>query len=303
VTAEAAAWGTSVTPDEWAAIREGYDRLMGPGRLDDIFQFVPFMYRIRPDALKRYRLFVDTVTQGRGLEDGMPNPPVASLVSGHFYVTLPYPDGVLGDLFVASRINGTKQEVADILALSFLHSGPFGMNVIAHECQADLDRWVEGDNATGITWPEGWNIDASAFQCGIDFEAVVDDTDLSGREYDLIEAWHLKVQGEVPAYVTFLGAHFPRALRAFRARYETSTGGQLPRQFIALCHVHLSACWGQTGSLRRSLRMARHFGVSKDHAVQIMALAMLYLGDVAMDSAVTDANEILADWPESSQQA
>ena len=84
---------------------------------------------------------------------------------------------------------------------------------------------------------------------------------------------------------------------------RTSAAGQLPKQFIALCHVHLSACWGQTGSLRRSLRMARHFGVSKDHAVQIMALAMLYLGDVAMDSALTDANEILAEWPEAGPQA
>jgi len=292
-----AEWSTSLTPDEWAGIREVYDRLMGPDRLDELFRFVPFMHRVRPDALKRYRLFVDTVTQGRGLQDGMPNPPVASLVSGHFYVTLPYPDGVLGDLFVAAQVNGTKQEVADILALSFLHSGPFGMNVIAHECEADLDEWKEDNAATGIEWPKGWGVDPDAFRCGIDFEAISDETDLTSQEYELIERWHREIQGEVPAYVAFLGMHFPRALRAFRARYETSTEGTLPKQFIALCHVHLSAAWGQTGSLRRSLRMARHFGVAKEHAVQIIALAMLYLGDVAMDSALTDVNEILAGWP------
>jgi hypothetical protein len=289
-------WSTDLSASEWSQIRAGYDRLLGPGRLDDLFRFVPFMHRIRPDALKRYRLFIDTVTQGGGLNDGLPNPPVASLVSGHFYVTLPYPDGVLGDLFVAAQVKGTKQEVADILALSFLHSGPFGMNVIAHACDDELDAWQDADDATGIQWPDGWGVDPAAFRCGIDFESRDGNTELSADELHLIENWHRDVQGEVPAYVSFLGMHFPRALRAFRARYETSVDGTLPKEFIALCHVHLSAAWGQTGSLRRSLRMARHFGVKKDHAVQVIALAMLYLGDVAADSALEDVNQILAAW-------
>jgi alkylhydroperoxidase/carboxymuconolactone decarboxylase family protein YurZ len=290
------AWSTELTPSDWLGIREGYDRLLGPGRLDDLFRFVPFMHQIRPDALKRYRLFVDTVTQGGGLSDGMPNPPVASLVSGHFYVTLPYPDGVLGDLFVAAQVNGRKQEVADILALSFLHSGPFGMNVIAQACDDEFHAWQEREDATGINWPEGWVVDPDAFRCGIEFESGDGDGELPEHEYRLIESWHREVQGEVPAYVAFLGAHFPRALRAFRARYETSVSGTLPKQFIALCHLHLSAAWGQAGSVRRCLRMARHFGVKKDHAVQVIALAMLYLGDVAADSALDDVNEILANW-------
>jgi hypothetical protein len=291
-----AVWNTQLSPSDWLRIRQEYDELLGAGRVDELFPFVPFMHRIRPDALKRYRLFIDTVTQGRGLSDGLPNPPVASLVSGHFYVTLPYPDGVLGDLLVAAQINGTKQEVADILALSFLHSGPFGMNVVAHACDDAFAAWEESADATGISWPAGWTVDPDAFRCGIDFESPHSEDELPDEEYRLIESWHRDVQGEVPAYVAFLGAHFPRALRAFRARYETSVTGTLPKQFVALCHVHLSACWSQTGSLRRCLRMARHFGVEKDHAVQVIALAMLYLGDVAMDSALEDVNEILASW-------
>jgi hypothetical protein len=290
------AWSPVLTPTEWAGVRRRYDDLLGAGRLDDLFRFVPFMYGIRPDALKRYRLFVDTVTQGEGLADGMPNPPVASLVSGHFYATLPYPEGVLGDLFVAAKINGTKQEVADVLALSFLHSGPYGMNTTALACADELEQWEPGEEASGITWPDGWDVDPDAFRCGIDFEEEPPEAGLSSEELRLLEDWHTRVQGEVPAYVSFLAAHFPRALRAFRARYETSVAGSLPKQFIALCHVHLAACWSQPASLRRMLRMARTFDVKKDHVVQIITLGMLYLGDVSMDSMLEGVNQALEGW-------
>jgi hypothetical protein len=290
------AWSTNLSDAEWRRVRQQYDDLLGPGELDELFRFVPFMREIRPDALKRYRLCVDTATQGTGLADGMPNPPVASLVSGHFYATLPYPEGVLGDLSVARQIGGTKQEVADIMALAFLHSGPCGMNATAKACDARMREWDSDAGETGVQWPDGWTVDSGAFRCGIDFDRDVESSGLSAEELNMIEAWHLRVQGEVPAYVTFLGKWHPLALRAFRARYETSTAGWLPKEFIALCHVHLAACWTRADALRRTLRMAKYFGVKKDQAVQILSLSMLYLGDIAMDGALEGVDEILDSW-------
>jgi hypothetical protein len=159
-----------------------------------------------------------------------------------------------------------------------------------------MQEWRSDNGATGVPWPEEWTVDPAAFQCGIDFRLDGGSQSLSPEELELIENWHRIVQGEVPRYVTFLGKHHPRALRAFRARYETSTSGALPKQFIALCHVHLAACWKRTEALRRMLRMARHFDVAKDHAVQILSLSMLYLGDVAMDSVVTGVDDLFDNW-------
>jgi alkylhydroperoxidase/carboxymuconolactone decarboxylase family protein YurZ len=104
------------------------------------------------------------------------------------------------------------------------------------------------------------------------------------------------VQGEVPAYVPFLATHYPLALKAFRARYETSMDGALPKQFIALCQLHLAACWRQPDAVRRTLHMSKHFGVTKNQAVQILTLAMLYLGDVAIDAALADVTDIIDAW-------
>jgi hypothetical protein len=42
--------------------------------------------------------------------------------------------------------------------------------------------------------------------------------------------------------------------------------------------------------------MARYFGVKRDHAVQIVTLGMLYLGDIGMDSAVQGIGDVLDDW-------
>jgi hypothetical protein len=186
---------------------------------------------------------VDTVTQGIGLEERMPNPPVASLVSGHYYATLPYAEGVLGDLLIAQRVGGTRQDVADILAMSFLHGGPHGMNLTARTLAPVMRESAERDStpSPGIQWPDGWTADASAFRCGVDFSTECPDSiEAAAAEVKQIQEWYRRVQGEVPRYVDFLAKHYPRALRAFRARYESSLAGSLPKQFIALCLVHLA---------------------------------------------------------------
>ena len=294
------AWSEGYTAEDYYnQVQKPYDDLLGPDAVDELFPFVPLMHEYRGDALRRYRLWVDTVTQGIGLEERMPNPPVASLVSGHYYATLPYTEGVLGDLLIAQRVGGTRQEVADILAMSFLHAGPYGMNLTARTLAPVMSEWAEREStpSPGIQWPEGWTVDASAFRCGVDFSTELpDNMEAAAAEVEQIEEWYRRVQGEVPGYVDMLAKHYPRALRAFRARYESSLAGSLPKQFIALCLVHLATCRAQPSAVRRGLHMARYFGVKRDHAVQIVTLGMLYLGDIGMDSAVQGIGDLLENW-------
>ena len=98
----------------------------------------------------------------------------------------------------------------------------------------------ERDDGPGIPWPDGWTVDPDAFRCGIDFSNATDTNEISDGDLAMIEDWHRRVQGDVPAYVGFLAAHYPLALKAFRARYETSMDGSLPKQYIALCQIQLS---------------------------------------------------------------
>ena len=83
-------------------------------------------------------------------------------------------------------------------------------------------------------------------------------------DLEKIEQWHERVEGEVPRYVSFLAKHNPLALKAFRARFETSTQRRtLPKQAIASCFVQYASVTGQPDALRRALHMARLFGVKR----------------------------------------
>ena len=170
------------------------------------------------------------------------------------------------------------------------------MNTSVRAAYEDMRAWDPADDGPGIPWPDDWVVDPEAFRCGIDFSSMDDKNEIRRLDLEKIEAWHTRVQGSVPRYVPFLAKYYPLALKAFRARYETSTEGTLPKQFIALCHVHLAACWNQPDSLRRALHMARYFGVEKDHVVQVVALSMLYLGDIATDGTVRDLEGVLEEW-------
>lgn len=292
-------WSTQYGPNEWRDLRTQYDDLMGPGQLDDLFPFVPFMHEHRPDALKRYRLAVDVATQGVGLDDPMPNPPVASLLAGHYYTTLPYPQGIAADLFVAKRVGGRRQEVADILGLAWLHSGMHGMNTASRVCGPFMDDWgAAGDTGSGVPWPDGWAPDPEAFRSGIDFAMADDTNEISADDLAKLEGWHRRVQGEVPRYVGFLAKYHPLALKAFRARYETSMEGSLPKQYIALSQIQLAAAWRCAEAVRRGVHMARAFGVRRDHVVQALVFSQLYLGDIGMDAALEGVADALESWPD-----
>ena len=141
-------WSTSFSEEEYEQLLVHYKFLGGQGVVDR-FRFVPFMFNLRPDALKRYRLVVNSGTEGIGLKDPLPNPPYIAFIIGQFYCTLPYPQGVMADIETARAHGAKKSEVADLLALGWLHSGPFGMNVVATYCEEYMAAWVKGTELRG----------------------------------------------------------------------------------------------------------------------------------------------------------
>jgi hypothetical protein len=288
-------WDTHLTSQEWEAYLESYRGTQGIGNVD-LVGFVPFMHHLHPESLKRYRLWFDTVGSGEGLDDALPRSPVVSMILAHHHVVVRHGDGILAEIIAARSEGASRREVADLLALAWLHSGPFGMNVAAGVSDTYMRLWDAGPEATGVAWPEGWAPDPDAFRCGIDFATIGDEPPPAAADQAaLVEAWYRRVEGEVPRWVKFMSKHYPLALMAFRARYETSTTGTLPAQMIALCQVHLSASWTRPEALRRALHMARYFGVAKAHVVQVLALAQLYLGDIGMDAAIDGADDALSE--------
>lgn len=275
---------------EYDAMAEWYSTVHGEGNLD-LNKFLPYMMSLRPDALKKYRRWVEIAAAGRDLPDGIHDP--APLMWLHYYTTDGYREGHLYELIMAKGFGSSRAEVAQTIALGWLHGGPHGLNAGADLSMDYMARWEQdSDDTTGLIWPEGWSANPEAFVCGMNLDPEVP---LTADDREALERWHLEVQGEVPSYVGVLAEFNPVSLKLWRARYENAAVGPLPQQFIALLQVHQALMIGDPKSVRRSVHMAKAFGVTRNQLGQIFGSVQLYLGDLGMHG-MDGLGELLVDW-------
>src|SRR3546814_9066404 len=111
-----------------------------------------------------------------------------------------------------------------MLAMSFIHAGPRGMQAIA-----EAARGIEFEEkpANPGNYHEGWAADIGAFRSGIDYSTVDLTADEKAKYYD----WYLRTSGEIPPYVRFMAAHRPRLHKPHRAPNENMLSA-LPKQNI-----------------------------------------------------------------------
>src|SRR3546814_2971177 len=102
-----------------------------------------------------------------------------------------------------------------MLAMSFIHAGPRGM-----QASAEAARGIEFEEkpANPGNYPEGWAADIGAFRSGIDYSTV----DLTADEKAKLYDWYLRTIGEIPPYVRFMAEHRPRLLKTHRSEEHTS---------------------------------------------------------------------------------
>jgi hypothetical protein len=112
----------------------------------------------------------------------------------------------------------------------------------------------------------------------------------------MIEDWHRRVEGGVPAYLRHAAKFYPPQLLSCRARFETTVCGELPKRYIALARLVLATASRQPEAARRALHMTRSFGVLRDQAVQGLALAQLYGSDIGLEPVLLALEDILDEW-------
>jgi hypothetical protein len=294
-------WSTKTFSEaELAQMNKWYLDTHGEKNLD-LVKFVGFMAELRPEALKAYRRVIETTVGPDGFESGLGG--CSAFTWLHTYTILAYPQGILYEIINARSRGATKTEVADVFSIAWLHSGTIGMNTAATISNDYMQRWdpsapTPGKDTTeppaGLSYPKGWVHDAEVFRSGLDFSDMSAITD---AELRLLEDWHVRVQGAVPAYVSFLAKHYPVALKVFRARYENVlTQASLPKQMIAVLFLHTSAARQRPDALRRAATMAKAFGVTKGQALHTLATDQRYLGDLFADAAFEPIADLFDDW-------
>jgi hypothetical protein len=288
-------WSTDFAEGEWARLLAWYSTGHGYGdmRFDP---FIPLMHHLRPDAVKRYRLVLDSVCRGYGL--AQPMRAIMPLLL-HHYAIMRYQTGMRYELNGTRRMGISKGEVSDILALAWLHASNPVMNEFAEAHDEYMymwgPDWESVEEAPGFQWDAGWTVDNEAFRCGIDFSVPHENALLPG-ELEQIEEWHYRVEGDVPSYVRHAAKYYPLQLLSYRARFETTVNGHLPKQFIAVTRLVLAAMWHEPAAARRALSMARYFGTTRDQAVQALAFAQVHGSDIGLESTFAAVDDILDKW-------
>jgi len=272
-------WSTSFDAGEWERLTGYYRRGTGQDSLDGL-GFLPMMHALRPEALKRYRLAIDA---GRQRQADLPDA-TRALASLFDHVLLGYHNGILYDLRGSRQRGARRADVGHVLSIAWMYGGNEGVHAAADAAGDELSRWGTEVEGPPLSWPSGWTSDEHAWACGVDWAAQpARGASLSAPDLDRIVAWHERVEGAVPPFVPFLARFHPLGLLTYRARYEATMHGPLPKQFVALLLISLAT---RHDALVRALHMARVFGVDRPHALWMLTRPRVLAGGLATRSDI-----------------
>jgi hypothetical protein len=264
------------TPEEWEAYRESQRASIGyPLPTFELFG------EFRPDVVKRFNL------QSRAID--APGRFGTQLRYLHYYAFMGHTEGVLYQMRMAARAGHRRADVIETLAVAAFHSPNLGLHYMGPAVAEALRDYQEREEP--FSWPDGWAPDGDAFRSGLDFSS----DELRDGELELVEAWYLRVTGEVPRHVHFLGQHRPGLLKAWRNRFE-NTLRELPKQMLPFLLLHFETIRGHQDGIREAALLGRGFGMTKGQAVDAVASAMNYAGPAGISNVDRAAGDVFADW-------
>ncbi|MDX6438421.1 MAG: hypothetical protein QOF45_1004 [Gaiellaceae bacterium] len=251
---------------EAARLLDWYAKSHGDGSIA-LTPFVPFLIKHRPGALKRYRAYPQAIHETSGLPQA-----AIALIWLHHYMVIANANGVAYQVIAAREWGASKDEVLDVVQLTFLEAGPLGVSAVAEKAAAYLDAWPAAEaRRVENPWPAGWE------------PAPADATTSRGRD--------------VPRYVSFLGEHAPSILKALLGRYEQALrDSSIPAPLIPLLHLHTAAIRGDLAGARSAAKDVRAAGVSAAQAVGTLAFAFLYMTEASIERVIVEVEDLFVDW-------
>jgi hypothetical protein len=204
----------------------------------------------------------------------------------NFYICHQYEDGIIHEVRAMQREGATKDQVNEMLAIALLHSGPGGMRSVYYAAFDYLNNYREP--AHSVRFPHGWAPDPLALKSGIDFS----DPAMSPRDLEALVGWYETTLGEVPRSIRFLAKHDPDYLKAWRAKFEGTLRGALPKQLLPYVLIHFNVNRGFASGIREAVLLGRAWGMTKAQVCHAITFANAYVagpdGMYIVDDAVGD---------------
>lgn len=164
----------------------------------------------------------------------------------------------------------TRAQLMEAVAHARLSAGPRGMQWVYRAIGIILGDYVEAPRE--IDWPEGWAPDMDAFRCGLDPSTRL----LTPDDQRAIEGWYQSTIGEVPRWVRFLAKHDPTSLKAYRARWEGTFRGALPKQMMPYLSIRHNTVIGNRDGLREAVLLGKAWGMTQAYIVNTIVQSVHY---------------------------
>jgi alkylhydroperoxidase/carboxymuconolactone decarboxylase family protein YurZ len=282
------AWGLDLyEPDVTSPAEIEAFRRISAGQLGMQQDGLDFWLDARPDVLKRYRLYAQSLRITD--VDEAPNKWNATGVAIMYeYALTGFEDGIRYSLFGMSKTM-TKGQILEQMALVFRYAGPRGMFTLAKA--AKEHDWP--DPAEPAKWPLGWGPDPDAFKSGADFK----NPDATPDDISKILEWYERWMGEIPRHVKSLARHRPELLKSYRNRYE-NTLRVLPKQTEPWALLQISIRRGFASGIREGMLLARAWGVTRKQILEAISWATFYGGVESLTLVDEVAGDVLDSWPQ-----
>lgn len=242
----------------------------------------------RPEVAELHRARAHHYYSGEGLRAHR----VVGLCGAiHEYAVQGFADGV-GHEMRAARFHGAgRQDMLDTLSVAFIHAGHAGMYAVDRVARTELESFL--DPPAPDRFPDGWESIPEALEAGLDG----DDPEASHEDLDRLLGWYERVLGEVPRHVSFLAAHRPGLLKAYRLRWERAIAGGLPTQMLPYLLLRHSAARGWTDGIRENVLLGRALGMTRAQLLDAILPAVLTAGAEVLGTVDAAVGDLLADTP------
>jgi len=219
------------------------------------------MLENRPDMLKRQLRYLDTafVIPGEGNYRIL-----AGAAMLHWYIINRFEEGIYHEVRALQTQGAKKEQINELIAIAFMHSGPAGLRFIYDAAFDYLNTYVEP--AARARFPPGWAPDPQALESGIDFSHK----EMSTEDKRALFDWYEATIGEVPRSVLFLARHDPLVLKGWRCKLEGTMRGALPKQMLPYILINYNTHRGLADGLREAVLLGRAWGMTSaqmSHAV------------------------------------
>jgi hypothetical protein len=235
----------------------------------------------RPGVLKRYRALALAMSRDSAGNDR------SGFEWTTYYPAIGFTEYVPRQVHMLQEAGLTRDEILGLYGIAFLDVGPHGMETIA----LGLKDYEWRTPTSRYRWPSGWEPDPAVLRTGIDFSS----TDLLPGELDAIEQWHMRLEGEIPGYVTLLGRFRPTVLKAYRNRVEHAV--ELPPvQVLPSLLLHHALLRGSSEVARENVLLARGIGMRFEDVIWVASSTALY-GVSPLALLESAAGDVLDSWP------